>query len=225
VGRRRPVAVRGRPAAAPPPKPPKPPRERSKLGRITFFTMLFVLGILALIDVAGASVSVSAYFAAALAHLGARLILGAWIGRARGLIFLALLATWAWRCRPAPNAGAASFSNDVIRPQSLAGVADRYDFTLGDKTIDLRAVDFTTGPAQQTTITMNAGQVRVLLPDNVDTTATVEVDRGRSQIFDQEFRGDGTGTHRITNDGADGPGGGTLLLNIKMDAGNVEVTR
>jgi hypothetical protein len=215
-------------AAAPPqprpPKPPKPPRERSKLGRITFFTMLFVLGILALIDAAGASVSISAYFAAALVTLAFGLILGAWMGRARGLIFLALLATLGLAVSSGSERWGGSFSNDVYRPQSLAGVADNYDFTLGDKTIDLRAVDFTTGPAQ-TTITMNAGQVRVLLPDNVDTTATVEVDRGRSQIFDQEFRGDGTGTHRITNDGADGPGGGTLLLNIKMDAGNVEVTR
>jgi hypothetical protein len=215
-------------AAAPPqpapPKPPKPPRERSMLGRITFFTMLFVLGMLALIDVAGVSVSVSAYFAAALVTLAAGLIVGAWIGRARGLIVLAILATLGLAVSSGTERWGGSFSNDVYRPQSLAAVADQYDFRLGDATLDLRAVDFT-GAQQDTTITMNAGQVRVLLPDNVDTTTTVDIDRGRAQILGRDFRGDEIGTQRVTDEGADGPGGGTLQLNIKMNAGNVEVTR
>jgi hypothetical protein len=216
-------------AAAPPqpkpPKPPKPPRERSKLGRITFFTMLFVLGILALIDVAGASVSVSAYFLAALLTLALGLILGAWIGRARGLIFLALLATLGLAVSSGTERWGGDFSNDVIRPQTLAGVPDRYDSKIGDVTLDLRAVDFN-GAEQDTTITMNAGQVRVLLPDKVDTTATVDVGRGRSQLFGHELNGSDIGTQQVTDPGVDGPGaGGTLRLNIEMDAGNVEVTR
>jgi phage shock protein PspC (stress-responsive transcriptional regulator) len=216
-------------AAAPPqpkpPKPPKPPRERSMLGRITFFTMLFVLGILALIDVAGASVSISAYFAAALVTLAAGLIVGAWIGRARGLIFLAILATLGLAVSSGNERWGGDFRNEVLRPQSLAAVADNYDFRLGNETLDLRAVDFSAGPAQETTITMKAGQVRVLLPDNVDTTATVDVTRGRAQILGREFTGGDVGTQRVTDTGVDGPGGGTLLLNINLDAGNVEVTR
>ena len=195
------------------------------LGRITFFTMLFVLGMLALVDVAGVSVSVSAYFAAALVTLAAGLIVGAWIGRARGLIILAILAKLGLAVSSGTERWGGSFSNDVYRPQSLAGVADNYDFHLGNETIDLRAVDFSAGPAQQTTITIQAGQLRVLLPDNVDTTATVDVDRGRAQIFGRDFRGNDVGTQRVTDDGVDGPGGGTLQLNIKMNAGNVEVTR
>jgi hypothetical protein len=214
-------------AAAPPPappKPPKPPREKSKLGRITFFTMLFVLGMLALIDVAGVTVSVSAYFAAALATLAAGLIVGAWVGRARSLIFLALLATVGLAVSSGAERWGGDFSNDVLRPRTLAGVPDRYDSKLGNVTLDLRAVDFT-GADQDTTITMNAGQVRVLLPDKVDTTATVDVGRGRSQLFGRDLNGNDIGTQQVTDPGVDGPGGGTLRLNIKMDAGNVEVTR
>jgi hypothetical protein len=194
------------------------------LGRITFFTMLFVLGVLALIDVAGVTVSVSAYFAAALATLAAGLIVGAWIGRARGLIFLALLATLGLAVSSGTERWGGDFSNEVLRPRSVAAVADRYDFPLGNETIDLRAVDFT-GADQDTTITMKAGQVRVLLPDNVDTTASVNVERGRSQLFGREFSGNDVGTQSITDTGADGPGGGTLRLTISMNAGNVEVTR
>lgn len=215
-------------AAAPPPpaapKPPKPPREKSKLGQITFFTMLFVLGMLALIDVAGVTVSVSAYFAAALVTLAAGLIVGAWIGRARGLIFLALLATLGLAVSSGTERWGGDFSNEVLRPRSVAAVADRYDFPLGNETIDLRGVDFT-GAQQDTTITMKAGQVRVLLPDNVDTTASVDVVRGRAQIFGRDFSGNDVGTQSVTDTGADGPGGGTLRLTISMNAGNVEVTR
>jgi phage shock protein PspC (stress-responsive transcriptional regulator) len=215
-------------AAAPPqpkpPKPPKPPRERSMLGRITFFTMLFVLGMVALIDVAGVSVSISAYFAAALVTIAAGLIVGAWVGRARGLIFLAILATVGLAVSSGSERWGGDFSNHVYRPQSLAGVADNYDFKLGNATLDLRAVDFTNAE-QDTTITMKAGQVRVLLPDKVDTTATVDVSRGRAQILGQQFTGDDVGIQRVTNNGVDGPGGGTLRLNINMNAGNVEVTR
>jgi phage shock protein PspC (stress-responsive transcriptional regulator) len=207
-------------AAPPPPKPPKPPRERSKLGRITFFAMLFVLGILALIDVAGASLSVPVYFAAALATLAAGLIIGAWIGRARGLIFLAALATLGLAASSGAQRWGGDFSNDVYRPQSLAAVADRYEFEFGDKTIDLRGVDFPDDAVQDVTVTMNVGQLRVLLPDDVDTTTTVQLDRGRAQVLGHEWNG-----NDINDNGADGVGGGKLHLAIQMDAGNVEVTR
>ena len=55
-----------------------------KLGRITFFALLVVLGTLALIDAAGATIAVSAYFFAALVTIALGLVLGAWVGRARG---------------------------------------------------------------------------------------------------------------------------------------------
>jgi hypothetical protein len=116
-------------------------------------------------------------------------------------------------------------SNDVYRPQSIAAVADRYDFSVGSATLDLRAVDFT-GAQQDTTIAMKVGQVRVLLPDNVDTTATVDINGGgRAQVFGREWNGEDVGSQQVTDLGADGAGGGNLRLAIEMNAGNVEVTR
>jgi hypothetical protein len=72
---------------------------------------------------------------------------------------------------------------------------------------------------------MKVGQVKVLLPDNVDTTANVALDNGRAQVFGRQWDGKDVGTQAVSNLGADGAGGGTLRLNIQMDAGNVEVTR
>jgi phage shock protein PspC (stress-responsive transcriptional regulator) len=212
-------------AAQPPkaPKPPKPPRERSKLGRITFFAVLMVLGLLTLADLAGISVTVSAYFAAALATIGLGLVVGAWFGRARGLIALALVAAFGLGVSTGVERWGGHIANSDYRPQSIAQVADRYDFTVGRATLDLRAVDFT-GAQQDTTVTMKVGQVRVLLPDDVDTTAAVDVDEGRAMVLGHEWDGNNT-VQQVTDQGPDGPGGGTLRLTVQMQAGNVEVTR
>jgi hypothetical protein len=214
-------------AAPPPPrapKPPKPRRERSKLSRITFFAVLMVLGLLALIDVAGASVSVSAYFAAALATIALGLIVGAWFGRARGLIFLAVVATIGLTISSGLERFGGQVANSVYRPLNISQVADRYDFKLGNVTLDLRTVDFT-GAQQVTTVAMNVGQIKVLLPANVDTTASVAMDGGRAVVFGREFDVNNGTPVNVTDQGSDGAGPGTLQLNIQLKTGNVEVSR
>ena len=216
----------GRMSAPPtrPPRPPKPPRERSKLGRITFFAVLMVLGVLALIDVAAASVPVSAYFAAALATIGLGLLVGAWFGRARGLIMLALVATLGLAISSGVERFGGQVANSNYHPQNISQVADQYDFKLGDVTIDLRAVDFT-GVQQTIAVTMDFGQVKVLLPDNVDTTSAIAVENGRAVAFGHEYAGQDVNSINVTNLGSDGTGGGTLQLNIQVKTGNVEVSR
>ncbi|HEU4349085.1 MAG TPA: PspC domain-containing protein, partial [Actinoplanes sp.] len=215
-------------AAAPPqprpPKPAKPPREKSKLGRITFFGLIMVMGLLAALDLAGPSVPVSAYFAAALATVATGLVAGAWFGRARGLIALAVVATIGLSISSGLERFGGQISNNVYRPTSAESVADRYDFTVGNATLDLRRVNFT-GLTQETTVQMRVGQVRVLLPPTVDATADVRMSDGRAVVFGREFNGSDLGAHPITDPGRDGTGGGTLNLIIEMEAGNVEVSR
>ncbi|GAA0533914.1 PspC domain-containing protein [Paractinoplanes ferrugineus] len=208
-----------------PPKPPKPPRERSKLGRLTFFAVIVVIGTMAAIDTAGAGIAISAYFAAALVTIALGLLVGAWFGRARGLIALAVLTSIGLFVSNGVERWGGDVGKSVYRPATLAAVADRYDFTAGSATLDLRAVDFT-GQTQTVTMTMKVGQMRVLLPANVDTTADVKIDGGRAVLFGKEFTGDRSDTTRSSTDlGRDGNGGGTLKLDLQMDTGNVEVLR
>jgi phage shock protein PspC (stress-responsive transcriptional regulator) len=214
-------------APAPPPKqpkPPKPPREKSKLGRITFFGVLAVMGLLALLDQAGLGVSVSAYFAAALTTIALGLIVGAWFGRARGLIALAVVATLGLGLSTGLERFSGQVGSNVYRPTSVAAVADRYDFTVGDAMIDLRGVDFT-GAAQETTVEMKLGQVRIALPENVDATVDVRMTEGRAQIFGKRYDGRDVSAQQYTDLGPDGAGGGTVRLVVEMNTGNVEVSR
>jgi hypothetical protein len=217
-----------RPAPPPaPPRPPRPPkqrRERSKLGRITFFMIVVVMGVLAVVDLSGVNVTVSAYFAAALATIGLGLIVGAWFGRARGLIALALLACLGLGISSGAETWGGELGNSSYRPQSITAVADRYDFTIGTATLDLRAVDFT-GKTQATTVSMKVGQLKVLLPDNVDVTTSVLMDGGRARIFGREWEGQELGSQEVTDLGPDGTGGGTLRLTVELNTGDLEVTR
>jgi hypothetical protein len=219
-----PYATRPAPPPPPPPKAPKPKRERSKLGRITFFAVLMVLGVLAMIDVAGARVPVPGYFAAALATIGVGLIVGAWFGRARGLIALAVITAIGLGIASGVERFGGEVANTNYRPTSLAQVADRYAFTLGNVTLDLRGVDFSNA-AQDTTIAMKAGQVRVRLPGNVDTNATVTMRNGLAAMFGHEYTNADVHSLAVTDLGSDGAGGGTLRLNLQVDNGRVEVAR
>ncbi|GIE96021.1 PspC domain-containing protein [Paractinoplanes rishiriensis] len=207
-----------------PPAPPKPPRERSKLGRLTFFGVIMVLGVMAAIDMAGASIAVSAYFAAALVTIALGLIVGAWFGRARGLIFLALLTSIGLLVSTGAERWGGELGNSVYRPQTAGAVADRYDFTVGNATLDLRDVDFA-NQTQDVTLTMKVGQIRVLLPPNVDATADLDLQNGRAMVFGKEFESGEAISESLSDQGLDGAGGGTLKLNLQMDTGNVEVIR
>lgn len=207
-----------------PAKPPKPPRERSVLGRLTFFAVVVVMGLLAVLDMAGVNVVVSAYFAAALTTIALGLIVGSWFGRARGLIALALIATLGLFVSTGTERWGGEFRDSVYRPTSLSELADRYDFTFGNVTLDLSEIDFT-GAQQQTTVDMKIGQLRVVLPPKVDTTVDVTGGGVRTVLFGTESASSDENRQTVTDLGADGAGGGTLQLDLRLDTGNVEVSR
>jgi hypothetical protein len=48
---------------------------------------------------------------------------------------------------------------------------------------------------------------------------------GRAMVFGQVYTNTAVNSITLADQGADGPGGGTLRLTVKVDTGNVEVTR
>jgi phage shock protein PspC (stress-responsive transcriptional regulator) len=210
------------PAPPAPPRPPKPPKERSILGRLTFFAVIMVTGLIGAVDMSGVDVDISAYFAAALVTTALGLIVGAWFGRARGLIALALVLSFALGVSSGLERFGREWTPSVYRPTAITAVADQYDFNVGNVTLDLRQVDFA-GQTQAIAVNMKLGQLKVLLPGKVDATVEAGVEGGRLVLFGEEFA---DSSYRQAVDlGADGAGGGNLTLNIRVEAGNVEVIR
>jgi len=114
----------------------------------------------------------------------------------------------------------------TLTPTTVAGVEDSYHQNFGDFKLDLRNVDFSkaTEP-KQVTITMNAGDLTILLPPNVDTSVHAKLNAGDAKVFNARWGGLGTQGRDISDDGADGPGGGTLAIDITLNLGDLEVRR
>jgi hypothetical protein len=231
------VPIGGMLPPPPPPqyraKPPKPPKQKSILGRLTFFVLCLAIGALAVLAAAGLHVPVSAFFALGLVVLGGGLVFGAWRGRARWLIILgcvfALALPIAWVSENAqwdapPQSREFSPGDHVWAPQDVRSLRPEYNGSVGDSTLDLSSVDFT-GQHEMVSVHNSVGDVKVLLPPNVDVTVTLEPGLGDATLFGQSVESPHNKTQERTDLGPDGRGGGTLELRIKNNAGDVEVTR
>jgi phage shock protein PspC (stress-responsive transcriptional regulator) len=215
-----------------PPPPPRPKRPKSRLGLLTFSVLLLALGVLALLDLAGLSVAGPAYAATALGIVGLGLLVGAFMGRARGLIAIGIILIFVLG---GTIAGSHVNRNGWVRggggtttwvPASLDSIQDGYQQSVGDATLDLTEVDFSGLEGTKTIdVTLDVGNLTVRLPSNVDVTVDASVDAGNAQVFREQWGGLGSQSRTVTDYGSDGPGAGKLLINAKVSLGNLEVHR
>ena len=209
-----------------PPAPRPEPRPRSVLFAATISCVVIALGVLGSVDSAGGSVAGDAYPALALAVVGAGLVVGAWMGRSRGLIVLGLLLALATAAAVAAER-ADSLSNDRVdvnlRPATVAALPASVRYGVGNATYDLRAIDFT-GAAVTSSMSIGAGEIMVIVPRDVDVTVGASVGVGQADLFGEDAGGPGV-QRTVTDLGGDGRGGGTLGLTLDAGVGHLEVRR
>lgn len=175
--------------------PMAPVRRRPPLlfGRALAVAAL-VVGVLGLVDVADwMPVPTSAYPAALLAVFGAFLVLGAFWGRAGGLIFLGLMALIALPLTMVNPANIETGTNIESHPRTVAVLEPSYEIEAGELVLDLSAIDPRTFKGRDLEITTSLGEIVVIVPDD----ATVAVDAtvgaiGEARVFDEshsEFGG------------------------------------
>ena len=154
----------------PPPPPPTAPRPPSLFWPTIGATMI-ALAALAVVDLAGVSVSHAAYVLVALGGVGLGLLVGAFFGRARSLIPVGLLLVPAAAFAiVAPNP---SFGQINATPHSADEVLPSYDMTAGQVHLDLSSIDRPGQAAGRTVdIDVLTGEVQVVLPQE-------DVGRGR----------------------------------------------
>jgi hypothetical protein len=205
---------------------PPPVRPHSALGRLTVSLAAFALGVVVLIDVAGAHVPASTYFATPLAVVAAGLVLGAWYGRARGLIGLGVVLTVLLAIAAALEGWNLTGTHDSVnwRPAGFEQVAPGYRIGVGDAVLDLSAVNFT-GHTATIQVHLSMGNLDIVLPSTVDVEVHSTVKVGDATVLGQEWGGIGQGEHIVTDTGADGPGGGHLTITAVVNVGDLEVRR
>jgi len=204
-----------------PTMPPAPPRNPKKRGPVLFwFTMALTalaIGVLGIADLAGASVTDSAYPALALGLIGTMLVVGAFYGRAGGLIAVGLVAALA-------TAGAtAAHEVDAGRidesPTRAAQVDDTYDLFAGEIELDLRDLeDIENLDGRTIDLEATFGHIIVTVPDDIDVDVDANVEGGETRLFG-EIEGN-SNSARHTARTLDAP---HLTIDAEVVFGQIEV--
>ena len=208
-------------------EPPQPPPDRGPLlFGPTLALVAVALGALGLYDVAGGSVTGSAYAALALAVVGAMLVVGAWVGRAGGLVLLGLVAAFALAVSSVVQGGwSRTWEGDrrlAATPFSAAAVHDGYSIPAGQIRLDLsRVQDLEALDGRHIDVHANVGEIIVILPSNLSADVNADVSGPGDISFDDRNTG-GIGTHvdRVLTDGDDV---GLVTLNLDLSVGHIEV--
>src|SRR5262249_36295644 len=152
---------------------------------------------------------------------GVGLIVGSFIGRSRGPIWLGILLVFALML----NSAAGQFKGDqVFKPTTMADLQPEYNAHLASVTLDLRQLDFVR-QNRPVNISLSVGKILVQLPPKVDVIVHVHIGAGDAKLFGVDKSDTNLRTTASDND-KDGPGGGQLVINADIKyVGQVEVDR
>jgi phage shock protein PspC (stress-responsive transcriptional regulator) len=207
---------------APPPRPR--PRDPRKAGPILFwFTLALILlaeGVLGTLDLAGVPVTDSAYPALALGITALMLLVGAFYGRAGGLILIGLVATVV--TVGATVAGEYDGERIDQTPLTAAQVDDSYSVGSGEVVLDLSRVrDVEDLDGRDLEVHAGFGRVEVVLPDGVDVAIDARVEGpGHLAVLGGDRGGVNIEEQSSVDGGVDAP---RLDLEAWVGVGEVEV--
>jgi phage shock protein PspC (stress-responsive transcriptional regulator) len=209
----------------PPPKPSKKDRG-PKLFGVTLALMALVLGALGLYDATGGSVVDAAYAAAALAIVGGMLVVGSFMGRPGGLIFLGLVSSLALAASSTAQEYGWDEPDRLHAPNTAStALAQDYDFFAGSTTVDLTQVSDLEGlDDQRIDIGAFAGEVRVIVPEGLDVNVDARMDGGGEIDVAGERDEGGSPVVVETIDGG-GDNDPTMTLDIEMSFGSIDVVQ
>lgn len=213
------------PVPAPPaPIPPNPRRRGPILFWFTLALIALAEGVLGLVDLAGASIAGPAYAALAVGIIGLMLVLGAFWGRAGGLIFIGFIAGIVLAGSLAADKWDLDAHSHTVTytPTSVSAVRTDYRMGTGDLRLDLtRLSDPAALAGRAITVTGHVGSIKVVLPEGVAAAADARIKGpGHVEVFDEDsggFHRHLTGTVAGTNTGQ------PLYINADLNVGEIIV--
>ncbi|HEX6247976.1 MAG TPA: PspC domain-containing protein [Nocardioidaceae bacterium] len=211
------------PASYPVQQPPAPRPDRGP--RLFWFTVALlavVLGSLGLYDVTQGGVADGAYAAAALALIGAMLVVGAWFGRPGGLILLGVVASIALVSTTVAEPSFEGERRQENTPTLATQVEDSYFVPAGAMSLDLSNIrDVERLDGRTIEVGANAGEIVVVLPDGVDVDVRAKVAAaGEVTVLDQTRGGIGVTLQQTVDGGEDVP---EVTLDLDLIVGSIEV--
>jgi len=215
------------PDPAPRPEAAAPaPRRRSRVTPITLGLALVTAGTALAAASAVPWLGMPHVLGLTLAVVALGLVVGAFRRGGRGLIVVAIplgLATVAATALPFTG-NWQGMGDRTWRATSAAEVKPTYELGVGNALLDLR--DLQLGPTDvvHSEVHLDTGNVEVRLPSDLDVQVRCVTHIGHMVCLQTQEGGFDLQTV-VKDDGADGPGGGKLVLDLRVGLGNVEVYR
>jgi phage shock protein PspC (stress-responsive transcriptional regulator) len=214
------------PPPAPPPPAPAPARPLSPrpfLAPLAIALLLLFTGLTVFADRLGWwSTDPASFLAASLVIIGAVLVLSAFVGRARGLIWLGVfLLPITWGIATIDLTWWNGIGEETIIVTTIDELEESYRWGIGEFTVDLSDLDLRGD--RELAVGLTIGELTIYVPE----TMGVEIDlAGRAGSLNIRDRGDlltqegfDIGLDRVTGD----PAAGTLTLDVDLGLGRAEV--
>ncbi len=220
----------GDPNWSPPPAPE--PRERSLLTRATLGIALVLIGVLWSLRVADfVTIGWGTILAAALLVIGIGLVIGSVLGRGRWLILAgALIAPVVVMSQVAPfatfpgglNVDGSSAGEIRSTPSDLDELRPDYQLGAGSVRLDLTELDLG-GEDVAVRVDIGAGEIRVVVPDDVEVDATARTGIGQVRLFDVRAAGGVGPGEQQASFTPDGESRGRIELELQTGLGEIRV--
>jgi phage shock protein PspC (stress-responsive transcriptional regulator) len=173
----------------------------------------------------GPGLSAAQIAAILLGVVGLGLVIGSFLHGGRGLVPIAVpLALLTWILSAAPTSdfqvGTRHWS-----PTTTAELQQQYSVTLGNGDLDLSHLQLTNGQTVKTNVAVGVGETHVFIPPNVDAQVSCRTQVGDVDCLGRTDSGGSPSRVTLTDTGTDGPGGGTLILDVHSGVGQIHVDR
>jgi hypothetical protein len=146
------------------------------------------------------------------------LLVGAFYGRAGGLILVGLLATVATVIATVVEDASAGELRDT--PRSAAAVDEQYQLGVGEIRVDLREVsDLSELDGRTVDVDLQVGRIEVIVPeDGLTVVADADIDvAGHARVFDEEQDGS------VRDELSAGPRAPVLTIDADIDFGEIVI--
>jgi phage shock protein PspC (stress-responsive transcriptional regulator)/type II secretory pathway pseudopilin PulG len=206
---------------SPLPVEPRAPRERSRLGTLTLSIAALVTGTLVLARVYGVdSITAERVLAVDLLVVGAGLVVGTWLGRARWLALVGIALAIALAGTAAANGAAVGGAGTRVWLADSTQAQQDYRLGLGEATLDLTGVPATGRPIS-VDARIGVGHLVVIVPQGVPVRVHARVALGEvaGPGFDQNANGQDV--ERTASFGP--PGDPQVVVDASVGTGQVEV--
>lgn len=207
-------------------------QEHSILGQATLFLAILVVGVMWTLDAAGLwDLPEQVAWATGLGILGAGLLVGAFVGRARWLVWICIPVLFLLAAAGSPSRAVMWPSSTNVgdrqwRPLTVAELPDEYVLGVGTGVLDLTGLDLPRDPVAVIPVQarVDMGTLEVRLPASARAEIDARAGMGTIDIVGSDQRTEGMDQDLlITLPGR--PGFATLDLTLSVGMGTVEVSR